>query len=64
VIFILFFGVNFVMLLKWQSYINIYLVKFGDIQNMKLKNLKYGAFHVVGNCDKFWRFFCKENENL
>jgi hypothetical protein len=34
-------GVNFVMmLLKWQSSINIDLAKFGDIQNMKLKNLK------------------------
>ncbi len=45
------------MFLKWQSSINTDLAKFGDTQNMKFKNLMYRAFHVVGNCDKFWRFF-------
>jgi len=49
-----------VILLKWQLSINTYLAKFGDIQNMKLKNLKYQAFHVVGNFDNFWRFFFKK----
>jgi hypothetical protein len=30
----------------------VYLTKFGNIQNMKVDNLKH-PFHIVGNCCDF-----------
>jgi hypothetical protein len=40
---------NFVLLLKWQSSINIFN-QIWNIQNTK----SYAPFHILNNCDDFW----------
>jgi hypothetical protein len=34
-----------------HKYTYIYIVKFDDIQNMKVQNLRH---HIVGNCGNFF----------
>ncbi len=33
----------------------VYLAKFGDIKNMKVKKSE-APIHIVGNCDDFWQY--------
>jgi hypothetical protein len=33
----------------------VYLTKFGEIENIKVENMKL-VFCIVGSCGNFWRF--------
>jgi hypothetical protein len=52
VFFFFFFFSNFLMLLKWQSSINIFFAKFGDIENMKVNDFFYlFIYSFIQLCD-------------